>query len=109
MAWLRNLFNKRRFQRKKRKIVAAYLLTQDEQYQRDYWVHPINKERHLKGEYFTLYPELREYPEKFFRWFRMSIEQFDFLLQELTPSLQKQNNNYRASVSPEERLVVTLR
>ena len=109
MVRLRNLLNKHQFQRKKRRNVAAYLLTHDDQYQRDYWVHPIDEERHLKGEYFTLYPELREYPEKFLRWFRMSTEQFDFLLQELTPSLQKQNNNYRASVCPEERLVVTLR
>ena len=77
--------------------------------QRDFWVHPIISDHWFKGEYHTLYPDLREYPEKFFRRYRMSIQQFDYLLQLLWPHLEKLNNKFRASINAEQRLVVTLR
>ena len=96
-------------QRLRRRILAVYILLTLQYENRDFWVHPINKDRHVKGEFFTLYQDLREYPEKFFRWYRMSIEKFDFLLGKLQPVLQKENNNYRDSISAEERLVITLR
>ena len=98
-----------RNERNKRRIIAVYFLLTLQYLERDFWVHPINENRYIKGEFYTLYQELRQYPEKFFRWYRMSMEQFDFLLGKLKPGLQKQNNNYRDSICAEERLVVTLR
>ena len=98
-----------RNEQKKRRVIAVYFLLTLQYLERDFWVHPINENRHLKGEFFTLYQELRQYPDKFFRWYRMSMDQFGFLLGKLRPCLQKQNNNYRESICPEERLVVTLR
>ena len=93
----------------KRRIIAVYFLLTLQYLERDFWVHPINENRYIKGEFYSLYQELRQYPEKFFRWYRMSMEQFDFLLGKLKPGLQKQNNNYRNSICAEERLFVTLR
>ena len=98
-----------RNERNKRRIIAVYFLLTLQYLERDFWVHPINENRYIKGEFYTLYQELRQYPEKFFRWYRMSMEQFDFLLGKLKPGLQKQNNNYRDSICAEERLVAKVK
>ena len=76
---------------------------------REYWIHPFNEDVHTKGKFFTTYPDLRKYPEKFFRTHRMSIRQFDTLLYHLCPVISKQDNNYHESIGAEERLVITLR
>ena len=76
---------------------------------REYCVHPFNEDVHQKGEFFTTYPDLHKYPHKFFRTYRMSIRQFDALLHLIRPTIQKQSNNYRETISEEERLVITLR
>ena len=39
----------------------------------------------------------------------MSIRQFDALLHQLRPAIEKQSNNTRETISAEERLVITLR
>ena len=57
----------------------------------------------------TLYEELRSDDKKFFNYFRMSINSFDELLNRLSPLLWKQDTRMRDSISPTERLAVTLR
>ena len=69
---------------------------------REYWVHPFNEDVHEKGEFFTTYPDLCNYPHKFFRRYQMSICQFDALLHQLRPAIEKQSNNYRETISAEE-------
>ena len=86
-----------------------YILLTLQYESRDFWVRPINQDRYLKGEFFTLYKDLREYPDKFFRWYRMSIKQFDYILEKVQLVLQKENNNYQDPISPAERLAITLR
>ena len=76
---------------------------------REYWIHPFNEDVYTKGEFFTTYPDLRKYPEKLFRTYRMSIRQFDTLLHHLRPVISKQDNNYCESIGAEERLIITLR
>ena len=77
---------------------------------REVWFHPLNTTRAGKGIFYTLYPDLWHYPKKFFGVFHMDWNQFDNLLQRLTPGLLKQDMNYQASIiSPEQQLVVTLR
>lgn len=76
---------------------------------RRYGVHPINQERKKFGEFHHLYPKLRQYPDKFFSYARMSIETFDFLLNKVKEDLTKQVTNFCRPISPEERLIVTLR
>ena len=52
---------------------------------REIWIHPLNKDRVEKGEFYNLYPDLRHYPAKFFQFYRMSVTKFDFLLTKLAP------------------------
>ncbi|KAM3918743.1 uncharacterized protein RB166_013520 isoform 2-T2 [Leptodactylus fuscus] len=61
------------------------------------------------GVYSSLYGELRQHSEKFHDYLRMSIPSFDELLRRLSTRLQRQDTHLRRSVTPEERLVVTLR
>jgi hypothetical protein len=48
---------------------------------RRFWVHPILKDQSTKGIFYTLYSDLRQNPDKFFIFARMSIASFDELLQ----------------------------
>ena len=78
-------------------------------WERELWVHPFCREAATKGEFFLMYPNLRKYPAKFFHTYRMSIRQFDNLLHLLRPVVEKKINNYRETISAEERLVIALR
>ena len=105
------LFNKFKI---RNKLVLMYLLRKrraslKRKFRRKYWIHPILRDRSLHGMYFTLFPELRNNPGKFYNYFRMSIENFDYLVSKLKPKIKKRNTLMRSSVSAEERLVITLR
>ena len=76
---------------------------------REYWVHPFNEDVHQKGAFFTTYPDLCKYPHKYYRTYQTSIHQFDALLHQLHPAIEKQNNNYHETISAAERLIITLR
>ena len=96
--------------RKRRmRIFVLFTLWQAYQVQRDMWMHPMNVERPLKGEFHTLYKDQRKYPDRFFENYRMSVDQFDFLLRLVTPLLQGVGSNFRESISAEQKLVLTLR
>ncbi|XP_001951483.2 putative nuclease HARBI1 [Acyrthosiphon pisum] len=72
------------------------------------WVHPLLAQRILKGSFSTMYGDLRDNENKFFNYFRMSIKSFDELLSKLESGI-KVSNSGRPSISPTERLCVTLR
>ncbi|XP_068088590.1 protein SLX4IP isoform X3 [Hyperolius riggenbachi] len=74
-----------------------------------YWVHPLISQRLSKGHFHTVYLELRKYPRKFHEYARMTVNTFDELLEIVRPQLFRECTNMRASISPEERLLVTLR
>lgn len=74
-----------------------------------YWVHPLYTERLFKGKFYTIYSELRQYPPKFFNYFRMSINSFDELLALVGPVITHQDTRFRKAIPAEERLTVTLR
>ena len=44
------------------------------------WVHPLVSQRLLKGQFHQLFDDLCEYPDKFWKYFRMSKKSFDELL-----------------------------
>ena len=71
--------------------------------------HPINLRRNELGEFHHLYHELRNDNQKFFEYLCMSVGTFDLLLEKLHLKIQKMDTNYRESIQPVERLVVTLR
>ncbi|XP_075707214.1 uncharacterized protein LOC142741765 [Rhinoderma darwinii] len=56
-----------------------------------------------------LYSDLRQHPDKFLSYCRMSVQSFDRLLADLRPGLIFQDTTMRRCISPEERLIVTLR
>ncbi|XP_068126508.1 uncharacterized protein [Hyperolius riggenbachi] len=87
--------------------VAAYMRRRPRT--RRYWVHPILQQRRRKGQFWTLYRDLRQHPDKFFGYTRMSVGSFDCLLSKLKDALQRQDTNYRRAITPTERLLITLR
>ena len=76
---------------------------------RSVWVHPINTLRLEKGEFYTLYPDLRHFNPKFFAMYRMNPAKFNRLLGLVGPKLQKKWTKFRNPLSPEQKLVITLR
>ena len=76
---------------------------------RELWVHPLNDLHEEKGEFYTLYPDLRHFNTRFFHMYRMSVRKFDKLLETLSDELKKKDVNFRNSISPEQQLVLTLR
>ena len=76
---------------------------------REIWVHPLNLDREEKGEFYTLYPDLRNFQKEFFAMYRMNPAKFDELLKILEPRLRRTNTNMRKAISPEQKLVITLR
>lgn len=74
---------------------------------RRWWVHPINIRCNTLGYYYTLVQELKNHPDKFFDYTRMSLEVFNKLLNKVTPFLEKTSN--QEAISPEHRLIITLR
>jgi hypothetical protein len=76
---------------------------------RGYWVHPILRDILTANLYVTLYPNLRRYEPKFFNYFRMSVTSFDNLLELIKEEITADSNAIRYCISPEEKLIVTLR
>ena len=76
---------------------------------REIWVHPLNWSRLDKGEFYSLYPNLRHYPQKFFTFYRMPVAKFDELLWLIAPRIRRKSTNFCQPISPEQQLVLTLR
>ena len=74
-----------------------------------FWVREILKERNTKGEYHLLIKELKLYDHEFFyKQFRITPTKYEELLCWVAPKIIKSNIK-RESISPGERLCVTLR
>ncbi|KAF9819596.1 hypothetical protein SFRURICE_005549 [Spodoptera frugiperda] len=58
--------------------ICVYLLLRkkERKKKRQYWVHPILRDRLTHGQFQTLYPKLRSFEPKFFNYLRMSINSF---------------------------------
>ncbi|GBM88054.1 hypothetical protein AVEN_254973-1 [Araneus ventricosus] len=76
--------------------------------QRKYWVKNKN-ERTIKGKFALLHSQLKEYPDKFFEYYRMPIASFETLLSKVEDSIRKSDTVMRNCISAEEKLAVTLR
>jgi hypothetical protein len=71
-------------------------------------VHNISSRHESFGEFHNLLDDLLKEEERFWRYFRMSSDTFKYILESIHTSIKKQNTNFRRSISPEERLMVTL-
>lgn len=73
------------------------------------WIHPINMKRNEAGAFFVLFEDLRNDNDKFFNYFRMSMNTFDDLHVRIRDSIQRQNTSFRECIQPIEMLAVTIR
>lgn len=75
---------------------------------RRYWVHPYI-ETNIQCRLFVAAAALQETDVKFQSMYRMSKSTYEELSQLVCPFLEKRNTNMRECVSPDERLLITLR
>ena len=112
MARTQKVVLKRKKRRQARQILDVciiFLLWQQQQVFRDIWVHPLNEERTQKGEFYTDYTDHRQFDDRFFELYRMTVTQFDELLYKVGPAIVKKETNFRRPLSPEERLAIMIR
>lgn len=71
----------------------------------------IVKQRKKFGEFSTLYETLRLNEDKFREYTRMSVSTFDYILEKIESSLKLTTTNFHISdsITPAEKLIVTLR
>lgn len=88
-------------------LAGVYYLWRYEKYgKRRYWRHPSLVWE--QGEYNTLFKTYKNNShDKFFRYTRMEVWQFNELLRQVKHKLRKRSR--REFVCPEERLAMTLR
>ena len=73
-----------------------------EEVQRSCWVHPINVLSKEKGEFYTLYPDLRHCHKCFIGMYRMDVEKFEELLAKISPFITKKCTFMREPISAEQ-------
>lgn len=77
--------------------------------ERTTWVKDWLVERKNEGFYWKLNKELETDADLYRNFFRMTKEDFDFILNLIQPSIQKQDTSMRESIPAGERLALTLR
>ncbi|CAI6372663.1 unnamed protein product [Macrosiphum euphorbiae] len=92
-------------------VAAFVVLDEDERNKRSTrtWVHDINTKREELGEFRRLVQELRNDSKRFHMYFRMTIEQFDYIHELIKSDIYKRNTQLRKAITTEERLAVCLR
>ena len=75
---------------------------------RRYWIRDIFRRREECGACSTLFEELKQDREYFFRFMRMTPERFDHLLSLVRPKIEKQDTHLRKAIKAEARLALTL-
>lgn len=100
---------KRKVQLLASSVIIALLCEDDAPPKRSCWVDDINLTREKEGMFAKLNCELRSNPRKFRNYLRMDANNFDYLVSCVSPLIQKSETNFRKSISPAERLAVTLR
>jgi hypothetical protein len=74
------------------------------------WMRPLSHHRKEAGHFVNLLPMLKnEDPGRFRNYSRFPIDQYDELLQRLTPRLEKRETKMRKPLEPELKLACTLR
>jgi len=73
------------------------------------WIHEMHADWQNYGECHTSVPELGKDGKWFYIQFWMSTDCCDEILNIITDDIRKENTNYHAAISPEERLAIALR
>jgi hypothetical protein len=72
---------------------------------RKYSVHPVNQKRTKRGEFHHLYHQLKQYPDRFYEYFRMSQSTFNYILRLIEPRIHKvYTNMHKQPINDEERV-----
>ena len=95
--------------RRQRRLFFVFMFWQMQQVRRMLWIHLINEMNTEKGEFYMLYLDLWHFPPKFFNMYRMSVPKFDALLKKVAPKLEKKWTIMGEPLSPEQKLIITLR
>lgn len=82
---------------------------EEQQRKRRFAVHPMNVKRKKEGEFYTIYKELVDDEDRFFKYFRMSKYEFETIVTRITPVITKQDTKFKESLSPREKVAVCLR
>lgn len=89
-------------------LLWQYLRRRRNRKRRRYWIHPSFQV--LKSHGASIYAEeLRAHPTQFQNCYRMSPDTFSTLVETLAPHITKQDTNYRDAITPQEKLLITLR
>ena len=72
------------------------------------WVHPLNEERDTSGLWASRMTNLRMYPDRFFQYFRMMPENFDYILNLVRLDITKEDTVMRRAITPDLRLAITV-
>lgn len=72
------------------------------------WVHPLKEKRTKSNLIQSFLCELRNDELKFKNFTRVSSETFNYILKIITEEIQKPDTNFRMSIKPDEKLLVTL-
>lgn len=75
---------------------------------KQYWIHPILRQRHEYGFYHAIFPVISLDSSRFRNYFRMTPIQFEELLTLVAPLITKQTV-VREPISAAQRLCVTIR
>ena len=74
-----------------------------------YWMHPFTDSRLIRGRFNTSFADLRGNRDKFFNYFRMSVQSFDELAGRIADKIKSQDTRMRLTIHPLEMLAVTVR
>ena len=90
--------------REQRRIIDAL----QKKSERLWWVRPLFRDREVFGAWYTSIPCMRKTNlSKYYEFFRMTPETFDYLLELVRPHLVMRSR--RIPISPGERLAIFLR
>lgn len=73
------------------------------------WIHPLLVTRHNGKEFNIFISNLKKFEDKFFGYTRMSVKSYEELLLKLYLNIRGQDTRFRMSISPEEKLIITIR
>lgn len=73
------------------------------------WIHPMLEHRKIESEFFTLHKELMDDETKFYQYYRLSKDQFNYVLNKIRRDITKNNTTFREAITPIEKLAVCLR
>ena len=95
--------------RRRKRMMRAAEGEEQHRARRRFWVHPIVGRRPAQGDYEHLYMELRQDEQKFREYFRLSVDQFDWVLDKVKAQIEKQDTFWRKAISPGACLAICLR